>query len=276
MPRAACQIELTNQDGEAMAIPAEDSAALMEGMMLHRQGLACVARVRAGARAAAASTATVAGGKEGALNAQAKKALHPSLPPPKGKTLSPGETPETTPTPTPATTTATTTATPTAATATTNSGSLGTNSESSLEDDGANEKVLGCSDGGGSGRGSRIQSAPEEKGEERIAEEGGDAQVEIIGKDLGTASEGGAEGGGGIAAMSDTRNARVGTAEGDAAVASGRRWASKGVLKDAAKSVAKGKGRPKPGERARGRFSLFCSEKSIRGLQGGWPEVAGC
>lgn len=36
------QMELTNQDGEAMAIPPEDSAALMEGIMLHRKGLACL------------------------------------------------------------------------------------------------------------------------------------------------------------------------------------------------------------------------------------------
>lgn len=39
-PSHADQIELTNQDGEAMAIPTEDSAALMEGIMLHRKGLA--------------------------------------------------------------------------------------------------------------------------------------------------------------------------------------------------------------------------------------------
>lgn len=33
---------MTNQDGEALAIPQEDSAALMEGIMLHRQGLSCL------------------------------------------------------------------------------------------------------------------------------------------------------------------------------------------------------------------------------------------
>lgn len=43
---ACSKIELTNQHGEAMSIPAEDSAALMEGMMLHRSALACVAHTR--------------------------------------------------------------------------------------------------------------------------------------------------------------------------------------------------------------------------------------
>ncbi|CAN0304018.1 unnamed protein product, partial [Ectocarpus sp. 12 AP-2014] len=64
------EIELTNQDGEAMAIPPDDSAALMEGMMLHRQGLACLRRARnttpsrrsPGAAAAAAAAASAAMG----------------------------------------------------------------------------------------------------------------------------------------------------------------------------------------------------------------------
>lgn len=43
---ACSKIELTNQHGEAMSIPAEDSVALMEGMMLHRSALACVALTR--------------------------------------------------------------------------------------------------------------------------------------------------------------------------------------------------------------------------------------
>lgn len=41
------QIELTNQDGEAIAIPPEDSAALMEGIMLHKKGLTCLKILRA-------------------------------------------------------------------------------------------------------------------------------------------------------------------------------------------------------------------------------------
>eukprot|EP00903_Cladosiphon_okamuranus_P008425 g8098.t1 len=53
------EIELTNQDGEAMAIPPEDSAALMEGMMLHRQGLACMAKTRS---PHTTETATTTGG----------------------------------------------------------------------------------------------------------------------------------------------------------------------------------------------------------------------
>lgn len=48
------KIELTNQHGEAMSIPAEDSAALMEGMMLHRSALACVALTRQSAAPALA------------------------------------------------------------------------------------------------------------------------------------------------------------------------------------------------------------------------------
>lgn len=39
-----------------MAIPAEDSAALMEGMMLHRKGLACISRMGMPASSASAPT----------------------------------------------------------------------------------------------------------------------------------------------------------------------------------------------------------------------------
>lgn len=53
-------MELTNQNGEAMAIPAEDSAALMEGVMLHRKGLACVARFATVTEEVSAAAATTA------------------------------------------------------------------------------------------------------------------------------------------------------------------------------------------------------------------------
>lgn len=235
------QIELTNQDGEAMAIPAEDSAALMEGMMLHRQGLACVARAGAGAGAASASAATVAAARGGETrNAQKKKARHPPLPPQGGNTPSVGETPATTPTPTPTPTTATTTA----ITATTSSDSVGKYAEGNL-DDGTDKEALECSGGGTSDREEgRTQGVPEEKGEERVAEQGDDMQVADDAQDLGATSKGGAEGGGGDAAMS---NAGAGIADDDASATFGGRGGSKG----AAKSVAKGKGRAKPGERSR-------------------------
>lgn len=211
----ARQIELTNQDGEAISIPAEDSAALMEGMMLHRQGLACVARAGAGVGAAVASAAAVAAAARGreTRSAQKKKARHPPLPPQGGKSPSVAEMPATTSTPTPTTTTATTTTN--ATTATTNRDSVGKNAKGSL-DDGADKEALECSGGARSDREEgRTQGAPEEKGEGRVAEHGGDMQVADDAEDLGALSVEGPEEG------------------------------------TAAKSVAKGKGRPKPGERAR-------------------------
>lgn len=58
-----------------MAIPEEDSRALMEGMMLHRKGLACVARTDTAAAASAAAAAA-------AVSAQNKRPRHqPGAPP---------------------------------------------------------------------------------------------------------------------------------------------------------------------------------------------------
>lgn len=224
-----------------MAIPAEDSAALMEGMMLHRQGLACVARAGAGAGAAAASAAAAA--KEGGTrSAQQKKARHPPLPPQGGKTPYVGETTGTTPIPTPtppfpSTATATTTAT-------TNSGSVGKGAEGSL-DEGPGKEALECSGGGRSEREEGgTQGAPEEKGEQE-----GDMQVEDDAQDLGAPSAGETAVGGGGAAMSDERKMAAGIAGHDASAA------SKGP--EGSKGVAKGKGRPKPGERALDNFDIF-------------------
>lgn len=222
-----------------MAIPAEDSAALMEGMMLHRQGLACVARAGAGAGAAAASAAAAA--KEGgARSAQQKKARHPPLPSQGGKTPFVGETPGTTPTPTPPSLpTATATTTTTA-----NSSSVGKGAEGSL-DEGTGKEALECS---GSGRSEReeggTRGAPEEKGEQE-----GDMQVEEDAQDFGSPSAGGTAGGDGGAAMPDERKMAPGIAGHDASAA------SKGP--EGSKGVAKGKGRPKPGERARDNFDNF-------------------
>ncbi len=86
------KIELTNQDGEAMAIPREDSAALMEGMMLHRQGLARMARTRTQAAATntSADTTTPAAAAPAAASTaapdgvHAKKARRRPLSPPRG------------------------------------------------------------------------------------------------------------------------------------------------------------------------------------------------
>lgn len=73
-----------------MAIPPEDSAALMEGMMLHRQGLACMAKTRegptakstTGGAAAAAATAVGAAVASAPDGGQNKKARRRPLSPP--------------------------------------------------------------------------------------------------------------------------------------------------------------------------------------------------
>ena len=226
-----------------MVIPAEDSAALMEGMILHRQGLACVARASAGAGPTAASAAAAAAAKGGETrSAQKKKARHPPLPPQEGKTPSVGEAPGAIATPTSLSPTATVTTT-----ATTDGGSAGKGAEGSL-DDGTGKEACQSSCGGRSDReegGAR--GAPEEKGEGRVPEQGGDMQVEDDAQDLGTPSAEGTVGRDGDAAMSDERNMGDGISGHDAAY--GGRGGSKGV--------PKGKGRLKPGERARYHVDTF-------------------
>lgn len=93
------KIELTNQDGEAMAIPREDSAALMEGMMLHRQGLARMARIRtqtAATHTSADTTTTAAATPAAAATAapdgvHAKKARRRPLSPPRAAAAAPAK-----------------------------------------------------------------------------------------------------------------------------------------------------------------------------------------
>lgn len=218
-----------------MAIPAEDSAALMEGMILHRQGLACIARASAGAGSTAASaTAAAAEGRE-IRSAQKKKARHPPPPPQEGKTPSVEEAPGATATSTPPPPIATMTTT-----ATTNSSSVGKGAEGSL-DDGTGKGAFECSGGGRSDReDGGTRGAPEEKGEGRVPDQGGDMQVVDDAQDLDTPSTGGTAGGDGDV-MSDEWKVGAGILGNDAAY--GGRGGSKGV--------AKGKGRPKPGERAR-------------------------
>lgn len=209
-------MELTNQDGEAMAIPAEDSAALMEGIMLHRRGLACVARVGTATDAAATAAAT-------ALRATNKTPHRQPLGPQPGG------------------------ATPAAEAASTATVDRVIGNDEQEHVDRAGEEALKSPDGERSGWEERKESMPQEKEKQDRGGEAGDGmQVDAGAQEPGAmAASGIEEGVGGDVSVSGEASERaVAPGKDDALV----------TKSDGHKSDPKGKGKgklkPKPGERA--------------------------